>query len=182
MNLLVKATPFVAFLLLGFLFAIHPSDLVMAGSLISGGVVLVQMFMKLLNVRRLSDVGTLALIGLCALGLGFLSLRSGFAVRDALFRSKITDYRAAARLMINQSGVQPSGAASLPSHYSHLAKGAIVQKTEDGTATVVFILGGTFPVRHFGYVYRSSDEIDNWSDQRVFAARFHKVAPYWFGF
>lgn len=181
MKLLIKAIPFLVFLSLAFLFAVNPSDLLMVGCLIFAGVVLVQIVISLLRLHRLSDIWPLVLIGLCGIGLAFLSLRAGFVARDAIFRSRLNDYQAAANLL-SKGAPGRLDAASLPAQYPHLAKGVFVQKTEDGTTTVVFILGSTFPVRHFGYVYRSTGRIEDWTSAKLFAGKFRPVAPDWFGF
>jgi hypothetical protein len=177
----LKILPFLSLVVLGFLFAVNPRDWLLAASMIAVGVVFVQILIRLLKIRRLSDLWTSLLLGLGAMLLMFLSVRAGFIVRDTIFRSKIAEYGTAVSL-VEKMAPKPDDAISLPAQYKHLGQAVFVEKAEDGTVTVVFVLGGVFPVKHFGYVYRSTDKIEDWPGARLWAPKFRRVAPNWFGF
>jgi hypothetical protein len=177
----LKILPFLFLVVLGFLFAVNPRNWMLAASVTAAGVVFVQILIKLLKIRRLSDVWVLALLGIGGMLLMFLAARAGFIVRDTIFRSKITEYRTAVMLAEN-TAPKPFGAISLPAQYSHLAQAVFAEKADDGAITVVFVLGGVFPVKHFGYVYRSTDKIEDWPGARLWAPKFRRIAPNWFGF
>lgn len=179
---LAKSFALFCLVVFSFIFTLKPRGLVEVGCIVSAGAALCQFLAMLRYIRHPSEGWRLAVIGISGIALVVLSLKAGLILRDAIFRSNLPDYRKAVSSLTNGVTSQSLEGVSLPLEYSHLATAVLAEKTDGQAITVVFIIGGAFPVKHAGYVYRSTDRIDDWSNAKLFASRFRRVAPYWFGF
>jgi hypothetical protein len=59
-----------------------------------------------------------------------------------------------------------------------LGRRVMARKESDGTLVVMFIVGGTFPVHHFGFVYSSNDDED--ATLKNIKSNGKRIRPHWF--
>lgn len=105
---------------------------------------------------------------------------SSFAC-DCIFRARLPQYEAVIRDMINGKIAVPAegGRIDLPERYSHLAYATLADKDANGILTVEFLTGGGFPVKHWGYLYRSHGSLSEWE----YADRWphqQKIEDHWY--
>jgi hypothetical protein len=83
--------------------------------------------------------------------------------------------------MMNDGAIQvPEALAlvSLPGQYQHLAK-AVLAERAGGVLTVEFIVGGGFPTKHSGYLYRSSGPLEGWALAKRWPRQSH-IDQHWY--
>ena len=54
------------------------------------------------------------------------------------------------------------GRVDIPPEYSHPAYAIIADRDTNGVLSVEFLIGGGFPVKHTGFLYRSDDNPKKW--------------------
>lgn len=101
--------------------------------------------------RRLKAVGVLLLAPVSLVLAGFL----GGHIRDYLFYRDLPRMKEVVTLI--QSGSIPisQGRINLPLQYQSLAYSTHANRDAEGALTVIFFVGGGFPVKHHCYLYRS---------------------------
>lgn len=179
---LLRALPFIALLVASFVFQLKPRGWVEVCCIVLVGVVICQLVGMLARVRSPTKAFQAMVITIIGATLIFISMRTGLTARDIVFRSDLRKYRDVVELLSRRVGLQPLSAVPVPQEYSKLASAILIERTVNGTTTVVFITGGAFPVKHSGYIYRSSDQIDEWPEGKMFAPSYRRVTSFWFGF
>lgn len=104
------------------------------------------------------------LAAMLSLVLSIPAASAGGAVREWLFRSRLPKYEEVVGLIaagtINVD--QDLRLVELPAKYSELAAATLAEQDSSGTITIEFIIGGGFPVKHTGYLYRSHGTLEDW--------------------
>lgn len=103
-----------------------------------------------------------------SLVLTFPSARVGGVVRDRLFRSRLAQYEEVVG-QIHSGAIPIEGGlqrVELPARYARLAVATLAERDSTGTITVEFLIGGGFPVKHTGYLYRSAGTLKAWRHAR----------------
>jgi hypothetical protein len=103
---------------------------------------------------------------ICLVGLPanlFIASYLGVSIRDWQFQKNLPRYSEVVHLV--EKGEIKTGSSlskvELPQQYSNLALIALGKTNSESGATIEFIIGGGFPVKHSGYLYISSGKIEN---------------------
>jgi len=109
------------------------------------------------------------------------SIIAGNLLRDHLFRSRLPQYEAVLGMMMDGSidvreDLRP---IKLPPEYSSLAVATLAQKDSSGILTVEFIIGGGFPLKHSGYLFRSEGRFQDWEHAARWP-RWSKIDDHWY--
>jgi hypothetical protein len=109
------------------------------------------------------------------------SMISGYLLQDHLFRSRIPQYEAVLEMMMDGSidVGDELRLIELPPEYSSLASRTMAQKDSNGILTVEFIIGGGFPVKHSGYLFRSEGKLQDWEHAARWPRRL-KIDEHWY--
>lgn len=120
-------------------------------------------------------------VGSLCLAMSVPSVISGHLLRDHLFRCRLPQYEAVLRMMMDGSIEvrEQLGRIELPSKYSNLALMTLAQKDDNDILTAEFIIGGGFPVKHSGYLYRSDGELQKWEHAARWP-RWFKIDDHWY--
>ena len=117
-------------------------------------------------------------VGICTIAV-VLAPRVGAVIRESTFRRDLPSYNAVIRQMERGSIPVDAELRRIPQAEGAQAYVVLAQRTSEGL-NVEFITGGGFPVKHSGYLYCSSGEIERGSliDSRWPKRR--EVMPMWF--
>lgn len=121
-------------------------------------------------------------ISLVIFGSSYLAIILGIKIRDIVFHNQLPRYQKMIAL-INDGTIINEGVFSfskVPDEYKNLAFLLKISKDLDGKLTVEFTTDGGFPVKHGGYLYKSTGYLDaqdkrNWPFLR-------KVENNWYEF
>ena len=169
-----------------FLFALKPNGLLQLLSMLLLLVVLVILITDLVCVPhqwkqyRLKAFLPFFAASFCLVMI-FPSIISGGLLRDHLFRSRLPQYKSVLGMMMDGSidVGDELRLIELPPEYSSLASGTMAQKDSNGILTVEFIIGGGFPVKHSGYLFRSEGKLQDWEHAGRWPYRY-KIDEHWY--
>lgn len=129
--------------------------------------------------------GSRALIPFCitsfCLAMVLPSIVAGNSLRDRVFRSRLPQYEAVLGMMMDGSidVREELCRIELPPEYSDLAAATLAHKDSNGILTAEFIIGGGFPVKHSGYLFRSEGELRDWEHAHRWSSWF-KLDENWY--
>jgi len=106
---------------------------------------------------RVKLVGALLLVPFSLFAAGFLGRHIG----DYLFYRDLPRMKKVVALIQDGSIPVTKGRIKLPSQFQDLAYSTQARKDEKGVLTVIFFVGGGFPVKHQCYLYRSNGVLTN---------------------
>lgn len=156
------------FFVLAFLFALKPSgelQLIFMG--VFAGLVLLGLVSGITGIAHFPRAKIRAFIpaAICFAGilLGlFVATGFGRMVRQWRFQKNLPHYMEIVRRV--ETGEIKTGVLlsklELPEQYSHLAYASLAKTNFFGGATIEFLIGGGFPVKHSGFLYISTGSIE----------------------
>lgn len=154
----------------GFLFAYRPSCFFQFGVMLLGLLSIALVLATLIRVpflwgKHRAKAFVPFVVAVIFLGLAASSVILGGQLRLFVFRRRLPAYQEIVRQMeagqitLTENRLSP---VELPPDYNHLAQVVLAECDPNGVVTAEFIVGGGFPVKHSGFLYRSDGHPERW--------------------
>jgi len=137
----------------------------MAITLATIALLLISFISGIIFIRR-DKIRALVPFGICLLGFPTSIIVGSYLgnwVRDWRFQKNLARYNEVVRL-VEKAEIKTgllSSRIDLPPQYSDLAIIALGKTNSTGNATIEFIIGGGFPVKHSGYLYIWNGKVES---------------------